>query len=190
MIDSNATPLFSMDDPAFVENILKARARRLAASRDQLAQVQVGETMLCFRVGGERYALALDSLVEVATLGAVTPVPGQPRELLGVTNLRGEIRPVLNLHQMLGLAEPAEDVRAFAVYLRGPSRAVGLRVDEMRRIRTIDPQTLTYPAQSGNGLPQRFIRGISPDTLIILDPTQILAQDVLRDRRADYRIRQ
>lgn len=179
-----------MDDPAFIERILKARARRLAANRDHQAVVEQGETMLCFRIAGERYALALDSLVEVAILGAVTPVPGQPRELLGVTNLRGEIRPVLNLHQMLGLPEPAEGVRNFAVYLRAPGRAVGLRVDEMRRIRAIDPQSLTYPAQSGNGLPQRFIRGIGPDTLIILDPTQILAQDVLRDRRADYRIRQ
>lgn len=187
---SDDQPLFSMDDPAFVENILKARARRLAVSRDQHAQVSHGETMLCFRVGDERYALPLDSLVEVAALGAVTPVPGLPRELLGVTNLRGEIRPVLNLHQMLGLAEPGEDGRRFAVYLRGSSRAIGLGVDEMRRIRPIDPQSLTYPAQSGNGLPQRFIRGIGPDTLIVLDPQQILALDVLRDRRADYRIRQ
>lgn len=180
-------PLFAMDDPAFIEQVLKARARRLAVTRREPAAAETGWAVLCFQVAGESYALPLDHMVEVSPLGAVTPVPGLPRTLLGVTNLRGEIRPVLNLHQMLGLPEPPPAQRGHAVYLRGPSRPVGLRVDELRRIRQLDPAALTYPHETGNGLPQRFIKGISPDTLIVLDPQQILAQDVLHDRRADYR---
>lgn len=184
---SSTPTMFSMDDPAFVEKVLKARARRLAQARRDLHSTETGLPVLCFQVAGESYAVALDCLVEVLPLGAVTPVPGVTRSLLGVTNVRGEIRPVFNLHHMLTLPEPDPSTRCFGVFLRGPARAVGLRVEETRQIRLLDPDCLTLPHESGNGLPQRFIRGISPETLIVLDPQQILAQDVLHDRRADYR---
>ena len=185
-----AAPPFGTDDPAFVEKVLKARARRLAVTRRDPAPAASGLAVLCFQVAGESYALPLDCLAEALPLGAVAPVPGLPRSLLGVTNVRGEIRPVFNLHNMLGLAEPGQGGRAFAVFLRAAGRPVGLRVDELRRIRQLDADTLTYPHESGNGLPQRFIKGISPQTLIVLDPQQILAQEVLLDRRADYRLSQ
>ncbi|MBR9970789.1 chemotaxis protein CheW [Magnetospirillum sulfuroxidans] len=182
-----SAPAFSMDDPAFVEKVLKARARRLANARREAVAAESGLSVLCFQVAGESYALALDCLAEVLPLVSVSPVPGLPRSLLGVTNVRGEIRPVFNLHHMLTLPEPDANDRFFAVFLRTAGRAVGLRVNELRRIRRLDDATLTFPHESGNGLPQRFIRGISPETLIVLDPQQILAQDVLHDRRADYR---
>lgn len=182
-----AAPLFSMDDPVFVETVLKARARRLAAARRHDQAAKAGLPVLCFQMAGESYAVALDCLAEVLPLGSVTPVPGVARALLGVTNVRGEIRPMFNLHHMLTLPEPEANTRCYAVFLRAPGRAVGLRVEETRQIRLLDALRLTLPHESGNGLPQRFIRGISPETLIVLDAQQILAQDVLHDRRADYR---
>lgn len=174
---------FPSDDPAFVERVLKARARRLAARRREQASVAQGVQVLCFAIAGETYAVALDRLVEVLPLASVAPVPGVSPALAGVTNVRGEIRPVLNLHHMLTLAPPEAGARHFGVFLRGGARPVGLRVDGLRQIRDLALDSLTLPHKSGNGLPQRYIRGISPDTVIVLDPEQILAQDLLRERR-------
>lgn len=178
---------FAADDPLFVERVLKARARRLAGRRRDHSPVAQGMQVLCFRVGGETYAVTLECLVEVLPLASVAPVPGMPHALAGVTNVRGEIRPVLNLHHMLTLPEPEPGMRHFAVFLRGATRPVGLRVDELKQIRALAADGLTLPHESGNGLPQRFILGISPDTVIVLDPHQILAQDLLQDRRAGLR---
>jgi|GEM_PF-279307 Chemotaxis signal transduction protein len=179
---------FDADDPAFVEQVLKLRAKRLAAPRatddDQVPQ---GVAVLCFGIANEVFAVPLSDLSEVMPLGAWTPVPGLTRHLLGVTNVRGEIRPVLNLHDMLTLPEPDAKEPAHVVYLRRPGREVGLRVENLRRIRFIDTAELTVPHETANGLPQRFIAGISPDTLILLDARQILALDALQDLRADYR---
>lgn len=184
MTRDGAVAMFADDDPAFIERVLKARARRLAARTRGVAPVTPGRQVLCFLVGGETYAVGLDALVEVLPLALVAPVPGMPQALAGVTNVRGEIRPVLNLHHMLTLPEPDTGARHFAVFLRGGARPVGLRVDELRQIRSLADDGLTLPHESGNGLPQRFILGISPDTVIVLDPRQILAQDLLQDRRA------
>lgn len=178
---------FSADDPAFVEQVLKLRARRLAAARTVTEDRPQGLAVLCFAIGVETYALPLAELAEVMPLVQWTPVPGQAQHLLGVTNVRGEIHPVLNLHAMLNLPEQDAGSRAYAVFLRTPGRAVGLRVDGLSRIRFIDPQTLTVPHEAANGLPQRFVAGITPETLILLDSRQILALDVLQDRRAEYR---
>ncbi|HSV28428.1 MAG TPA: chemotaxis protein CheW [Candidatus Omnitrophota bacterium] len=175
-----------LDDPAFVEQVLKLRASRLAQSRDLGDDKPPGIAVLCFRVGGEAYAVPLGELAEVMPLGAWTPVPGQPQQLLGVVNVRGEIRPVLDLHAMLTLPPP-EAGGGYIVFLRAGGREIGLRVDGLDRIRFLDPDTLTRPHESANGLPQRFVAGITPDTLILLDPRQVLALEVLQDRRADYR---
>lgn len=178
---------FSSEDPAFVEQVLKVRARRLAAARANAVQQKIGSAVLAFRIGCEAYGLALSALSEVMPLATATPVPGLPQHLLGVTNVRGEIRPVLNLHALLTLPEPEPDHRPYAVFLRNPGREIGLRVDAVERILFVDDDCLTVPHESGNGLPQRFVAGITPDTLILLDARQILALDVLQDRRSDYR---
>jgi len=168
----------------FAATLLELRARRLAVTRQDEDDHPVGTNALCFGIGGETYALPLADLIETMPLGAWTPVPGVSQHLLGVVNLRGEIRPVLNLHAMLGLPEPAADSPALLLFLRGGPGEIGIRAETLDRIRRIDERTLTLPHQSGNGLPQRFIAGISPDTIILLDARQILTVEPLQDRRA------
>ncbi|MDO8606661.1 MAG: chemotaxis protein CheW [Phaeospirillum sp.] len=178
-------------DAAFNKALLQARTRRLAAPRGIVADGPKGIDVLNCRIASERYGVALDSLSEVMPLGSWTPVPGQPQYLLGVTNLRGEIRPVLDLHSLLGLEPPAADARTWVIFIDDEGAEIGLRVDALERIVALDPATLTNPQNSGNGLPQRFVTGIGPgcgsDALILLDTRQILALDVLRDARVDTR---
>jgi purine-binding chemotaxis protein CheW len=87
------------------------------------------------RVAGEEYALAVSDVLEVAELGAITPVPGAPAAVLGVRNLRGAVLPVVDLAAALGLER---DKAAQRVVVVGQDRrqaafAVGavLGVDEL-----------------------------------------------------------
>lgn len=164
-----------------MESVLKMRAERLARPRGDAAVRPQGMAVLCFTVAAETYALPLSALAEVLPLSKWTPVPGMAQQLLGVTNRRGEIQPVLDLHVMLGLPPPDAEAPAYVVFLRAAEVAV--RVEALENIAFIDPQALTLPHLSANGLPQRFLSGITPDTVILLDPQQILALDVLTDRR-------
>lgn len=168
----------------YAEALLRARARRLAAPRGAVAEMAAGIEVLGVRIASERYAVSLETLSEVMVLARWTPVPGQPQYLLGVTNLRGEIRPVLDLHSLLGLAPPPPEARNWVVFLKAGGVEVGLRVDALDRVVSLDPASLTRPHEAGNGLPQRFISGIAPDALILLDTAQLLALDALKDTRA------
>ena len=55
-------------------------------------------------LAAETYAVPVEHVLEAAELAQVRPVPGARPELLGVSNLRGQILPVADLAALLGAA--------------------------------------------------------------------------------------
>lgn len=60
------------------------------------------KNVLVFSHEGSRYAVELRWVREVFTLGFITPVPGAPAVIAGLTNLRGAITPVMDLGALVG----------------------------------------------------------------------------------------
>jgi purine-binding chemotaxis protein CheW len=90
------------------------------------------EAVVSVRVGDERLAISTARVREVASVGALTPIPGAPPRIAGLMQLRGQILPVLALRGVGGLADDAT-VRPddpIVVVELGPYRA-GLLVDEV-----------------------------------------------------------
>ncbi len=81
---------------------------------------------VCVALGGERYGVAVEHVDEVAELGAVVPVPGAGPLVAGIRHLRGEILPVVRLHDLLG-APPGHPRRIVVVH--DGDRRAGLAVD-------------------------------------------------------------
>ena len=61
------------------------------------------ESFVVFRLGGEGYALEVMRVQEVLDMQSLTEVPGGPRFMLGVINLRGHVVPVYDLRMPFGL---------------------------------------------------------------------------------------
>jgi len=70
--------------------------------------------------------------VEIASLGDLTAVPGARHEILGVRNLRGQILPVIDLAQLLGL-NPVAPPGQLLVAESGSIKA-GLAIDEVSHV--------------------------------------------------------
>ncbi|MGH2840156.1 MAG: chemotaxis protein CheW [Solirubrobacteraceae bacterium] len=85
-------------------------------------------TYVRMALGHELYALAVEAVLEVADLGDVTPLPGAPRAVLGVCNLRGNVLPVVDVRNLLGTQDAAATAQRLVVTERG-GRRVGLAVD-------------------------------------------------------------
>ena len=62
-----------------------------------------------FQLGGEGYALEVMRVQEVLDMQSLTEVPGGPKFLLGVINLRGHVVPVYDLRMPFGLTKESED---------------------------------------------------------------------------------
>lgn len=100
---------------------------------------------LGFYVGQEVYGLPLGQLREVARLTRLRHIPGAPPGVAGLVNLRGEIVCALDVRAILGLSPQAPADSAFLVALRDFDDPVGLIVDSIADIYSIDPEEIESP---------------------------------------------
>lgn len=84
---------------------------------------------LTFALGPQRYALALDAVVEVFRPVWVTSVPDSDGYLLGFVNVRGVAVPMFDLRARFGLDASGYTRDARLVLVRIASQRVGLVVD-------------------------------------------------------------
>lgn len=82
---------------------------------------------LVLPIGADRYALELTEVREVVPDPVITPLPGAPRGVLGLVNVRGDVVPVLDTASFLGLGG-LEHV-AFVVVADTDAGLAGLATD-------------------------------------------------------------
>ena len=101
-------------------------------------------------LGGELFTIDLKSVREVFVVESITPVPGMPSGLVGVTNLRGTVIPLLDLRPMFAINLDA--TLRYAVVVKHENWQVGLLVDSVPEIRTLSKdQFLPAPVGTGEG---------------------------------------
>lgn len=87
--------------------------------------------LVAFTLDEQRFALRLASVEEAVSMMEITPLPGAPRVVLGVVNLRGRIIPVFNPRKRFHLPEREIEVSDQLLIARSSRRAVALAVDEV-----------------------------------------------------------
>lgn len=118
---------------------------------------------ISFSLGTETYAHAIDSVREIVQYTPPVPVPGAPREVEGVLNVRGEVVPVPCGRALLN--PPDEEVRDDGwrtVILETPSGLLGLRVDAVREIVAFSEAAIEADTQAAFASPPgkgRLIKG-------------------------------
>lgn len=119
-----------------------------------------GSLRMCvLSLGGELFAIDLRNIREVFEVESVTAVPGMPRMLTGVTNLRGTVIPLLDLRASLGL-DVTETALSFAVVIRQGARQVGIFVDHVPEIRSVPREDLLPAMQSGPAGARPFVSSV------------------------------
>jgi purine-binding chemotaxis protein CheW len=170
---------FALRDQERTQTVYRERAARLA----QRVRLDTSTTFeaLVFTLGTERYAVELNDLAEVLPLIGSTPVPAAPRELAGVVNLRGEIRPVLDLARVLALPEVEDRASGWLLLLRKHGRIVGLRVDQVEKIRLFRSDELVNPDQNAARPVARYVKAITEDTVMLLNTDELLSLPVIKE---------
>lgn len=155
--------------PQRIETAYRQRAVRLAAGQAERAPVSAVLPVLVFRLADERYALELKELAEVLPFARCAPVPGGPPQFLGVINLRGELRAVVDLARLLVPSANGNRDSGFVLMLRRPGREIGLKVDRIEQLDEIRREELSLPA------PGNHVKGIAGGRLMLLDIDQVVA---------------
>ncbi len=140
--------------------------------------------IVVFRLGGEGYALEVMRVQEVLDMQSLTEVPGGPKFLLGVINLRGHVVPVYDLRMPFGLPKEAKTepcpVRADRRVELGRTtiQITGLLVDRVSDVLEFSPEEVQPAPQLGLGKATPFVRGLirhQDAFLLVLDVDRIFS---------------
>ncbi|MDF1554716.1 MAG: chemotaxis protein CheW [Deferrisomatales bacterium] len=108
--------------------------------------------VLCFQVGERVFAVDIMGIREILRSHVVTPVPNAPAEVAGVVNLRGQLLPVVNLHQaLLHDANAGAREEAKLVVARAAGRTAGVQVDQVLEVVSVDVTELSPVPGSSTG---------------------------------------
>jgi len=89
-----------------------------------------------FELGGSLYALDISLAREIVEMVQITPVPGAPRHIAGIINLRGEITNILDLRAFIGLSSEVAENQKIIVLVPGAAgnSNVGIIVDDVHSV--------------------------------------------------------
>ena len=129
------------------------RARAAAQGRSETVATGPEWVGVAFRLGGEAFLLAREETREVlAYPAAITRVPGARPWIRGLSNVRGQLLPVIDLRAFLG-AGPAAVARSSRVLIANHREIpAGLVVDEVKGFRRF------YESEFSADLPPTLLR--------------------------------
>jgi purine-binding chemotaxis protein CheW len=159
-----------------------------AAVREE-AQQEIGtQQFLRFAVGGDAYALRIESVREIIEVQQMTPLPLMPGFVRGVMNLRGAVVPVIDLASRLDLPSAAIGKRSCVVMVEVISptdeatQVMGLLVDAVYEVFDAANADVEAVPRLGTRIDPNFIRCMvraRGQAIAELDLAQVLEQDVL-----------
>lgn len=147
--------------------------------------------VVVFTLGQEEYAMPIEVVREITSLGEVRTIPQAPAYVRGLINLRGKAIPLIDLHVLFGIggkkATTLEDTtllteNAFALITEVHGNHVGFAVDQVREVRILEnivapPPLVTAPFIGGIvNLPDRIIIHLIPEQILESSEVQGLSQ--------------
>ena len=118
--------------------------------------------LIAFRVGAQEFCVDIMSVREIRGWTPATPLPHAPPFVKGVINLRGTVLPILDLSERLGLGETAASARHVIIVTRIGRQLVGLLVDAVCDILTINDEALQPAPDVACDTVRTFIKGLLP----------------------------
>lgn len=137
------------------------------------------EQYLTFKVAGETYGLKLQQVKEIIRPGKITFVPNVKKHITGVMNLRGQIIPVINMQEKLGLDGVSDysDLKRIIV-VEEENYLIGLMVDMVNEATRIKEEEIEEVSE--DNIRREYVRGVTrvnDDLIIVLNLINLLRTD-------------
>lgn len=144
-----------------------------------------GTQYLTFMLRDEGFAIEISKVREVLDVSTMTKIPRMPAYLSGVINLRGNVVPVMDLGQKLGMGsiERTKNTCIMIVELEVEANLVemGVLTDSVQMVLDLNPEDIEAVPRIGSNLNTEFIKGMGRQAdakfLIILDIDKVLASE-------------
>ncbi len=116
--------------------------------------------LIAFRLGGQEFCVDIMSVRDIRGWTPTTPLPHSPEYVKGVINLRGSVLPVIDLAARLGFRSTDPTARHVIIVTQVGNQSVGLLVDAVSDILTINAETIQPTPDVASELARAFMKGV------------------------------
>jgi purine-binding chemotaxis protein CheW len=144
--------------------------------------------LVVFDLANEHYGVDIAAVEGIIKMQPITVVPHTPAFVEGVTNLRGEVLPVIDLRKRFGLPfdnTRGKDTRIVTVEIDG--KKVGMVVDAVSEVLRVSDEAIEPPSPIVTTVDSAFIRGIAKvdeRLIILIDLSKVLSNEEQAGLRA------
>lgn len=133
--------------------------------------------LVVFHLTDEEYAVPIIQVHEIIKPTEITRIPGMPKFVEGVINLRGKVIPVIDIRKRFNLEQKEQDEGTRIIVVDVGIQTVGLTVDSVTEVlklssESIDPVPVTIARISSEYL--KGIGKLKERLIIILDLEKML----------------
>lgn len=135
---------------------------------------------LTFSLDSEIYGIEIKYVIEIIGIQPITQVPEVPSYVKGIINLRGKIIPVIDMRIKFKKEPLKYNDRTCIIVVDIQNMTVGLIVDNVSEVLTIEDENIVPPPDYKTGFRNRYIKGIGKagdDVKLLLDCNKLLKDD-------------
>ncbi|MBL8774016.1 MAG: chemotaxis protein CheW [Phenylobacterium sp.] len=118
--------------------------------------------LISFCIGEQEFCVDIRAVREIRGWTPATPLPNTLGYIRGVINLRGAVLPVVDLGSRLEIETSAPTERHVIIVVQIGQRTIGLLVDAVSDILTVDEDTIQPAPDVGCDANRAFVRGLIP----------------------------
>lgn len=132
--------------------------------------------LVIFRVGNEEYGLPIEKVISIDKLDNINVIPTMPLYMKGVTTVRGELIPVLDMNQIFFEQNTRIDENTKLIVVQAEGFSAALAVIESMEIKHIKKSHLKSIPVALFQETKYFIAAASKDErlILIIDPNILI----------------
>ncbi len=143
-----------------------------------MAMTNIQFQIVTFQLGTELYGVDILDVKEIVKTQEIRSIPHAPAYVEGIFNLRGEVIPIMNLHERFNIEklqyenEIEEELNKGFIILDIDGSKISIMIDKVSRVLSINSSDVKPPPHMLAGIGSEYIHGIietDNNYLIILD---------------------
>ena len=133
-----------------------------------------------FQLGQEIYGVVVKNVREILRINNISPVPGAPDYIVGITNIRGNVVSVIDGRSRINLPSAEHTDLSRMIVMESKDDIVAVVVDRVADIIDLPESLINASSKLAKGGSSKYISGVMPredELIIILDSEKFITDE-------------
>lgn len=162
-----------------VRQLLDHRAEQLARPAQEPGDYENCLEVIRFSMSDEQFAIETHFVREVYEADEITPLPGAPEHLVGLTNLRGEVLAIMDLRPFFGIGDRDIRERPRVIVIGTNKNELGIVATAIDEVAMVEKDKVKASSGTAMGPSRGLLHGVTQQAVMVINGGALLADERL-----------